>query len=649
MNIKDFIDHPNIAEELSDDTLKTIGNTVVQHYDIDDQSRAEWKNMYQKAMKVAMQVIEYKSHPWPNSANVKFPLLTGAAIQFHAKAYPALVMPQIVQMLPVGEDPDGGKQERAMRLVRHMSYQIFEQMEDWEEHHDRLLLSLPITGCEFKKTYYDPIFKRNVSKHIMAKDLVINYWADSIYTAPRKTEIIYMHSNEIVEMQREGLFLDCKLTSNEQPAQDTALIAARNAAHGINPPTLGPGPRLILEYHGFYDLDEDGYEEPYIITVDHLSKKVLRIVARFDKRGIKTKQDVITKIVPVEYYTQFNFIPSPDGGIYGIGFGHLIAPLNYSVNTIISQLIDAGTLANLPGGFISRQLRMAKGTIATSPGNWITVNAAGQDLARGLFPLPYKEPSSVLFQLMVFLINAGERIASTTDLQMGESPGQNQKAATSQIVQENGLRVFTAIYKRVRAAMKREFQKIFYLNSLYLSNDEYVTILNPKMGNVMESVKIVKTDYRIEDFDVTPAADPNLATLEQKLQKAKTLVELMSIGPDFDRYEIERRILEAVEVPNPEAVLPPKEQIEQPPNLELMQLQLEEKKLQLQEQDMVLTHQREMAKLELEATKAGTELDLKSKAAETAELKAHGDVINNAQRNSIEQQRMVNEKFNTSE
>ena len=578
--IKDLVDVDNIADLLEPDCLSEIGDKVVNCFDSDNASRKGWLERYKTSLNLAMQVEEKKSWPWPNAANIKYPLMSLAAITFHARAYPALIPSRdVVNVKSVGRDLLGIKRRRAERVKAHMNYQFLDQMTEWEEDMDRLLLILPITGTEFKKVYFSPSLERNVNKHVFAKDLVVDYYAKNIKTC-RLTEILSMTSNEIMENINEGLFRDCEFGETDQPRNDVTTQVSDKIQGLSKPNTNYDVPRMILEQHGYYDLDGDNYSEPYIITVDYATRKVLRIVARFQKESVTINKGQVIKIVPDQYYIKYTFIPSVDGGFYDIGFGHLISPLNKATNTLINQLLDAGTLSNLQSGFIAKSFRQKTGSMELSPGEWKVVNATGNDIRNGILPIPVREPSNVLFQLLQMLIESVQRISSTTDMLVGENPGQNQKATTTQAVVENGMRVFTAIYKRLRRALSEEIRQVYKLNKLYLDDKEYFTILDLESED-LKDLEVSPKDYEDESMDIVPTADPNAVSQLQKMVRAEFLMKMIQFGAP--PREVLKRVYDAYEIENPEEVLPPEQQQQQPP-LDLMlqdrELSIEEAKVQ---------------------------------------------------------------------
>lgn len=595
-----MLEQVNIAEKLDKEVLLKMGDEVYDGYRMDLQSKAAWDKQVDDWVKLAAQIREEKSYPWIKSSNVKYPLLATAAMQFAARAYPSLIPAdgKVVQFRVVGADPQGMKAARADKLAKHMNFQLMEDMSDWEEEMDRLLIQLPIVGCMFKKTYFNPILKRNESKLVGPKDLVVNYWASSLDQAHRKTEILLLTKNQVKELQMAEVFLDVEL---DEP-QSRPEMPSKSDVHGNTPPskTDSSTPYVFLEQHTFWDLDDDGYQEPYVITIEESTKKVFRVVARYDSDGINQneKQEVVS-IQPVEYYTKYGFIPNPDGGFYDIGFGHLLGPINDSANTLINLLVDAGTLANLQSGFIGKGLRLKTGETRLTPGEWRPVNATGDDIKKQIFPLPVKEPSEVLFKLLGLMLESGRELASVAEIFTGKMPGQNTPATTTNTAVEQGMKVFTAIYKRTYRSLTREFKKIFRLNSLYDENFE--------KANMILDEPIAKEDYDIKAYDVCPTADPTAVSTTQKLMKAQGLMELLPLGT-INIMEATKRILEAQEQPNINAVMQqPQPQVD--PKVQAMQM-----KGQMDQE----SHQMDMQQKQLDAQMKAQEMqmNLKFKAQE---------------------------------
>lgn len=616
LELEELISSDNIASILEDNDLTTIGQWCKDNYDLDLKSRQGWIDDNEQWMKLATQVFEQKNSPWPGASSVKYPLITLAAIQFHARAYPALVPSRnIVKTIVKGEDSQGIKAERARRIASHMSWQLLEDMSSWEVETDKALLAIPIIGCIFKKTYYDPIRNKNKSETILPRDFVVDYWTRDLEEANRVTHIIEMTDNEIHSHQMTGLFLDLDLSSSTvKPSQ----LVQGNVTQ---PQSDTVGIKSILEQHTWIDLDGDGYAEPYIVTLHEETGKVLRIRARYSEERVFVNSDnQVIYIEPINYFTKYSFIPNPDGGFYDIGFGTLLGPLNNSANTIINQLIDAGTLSNTQGGFIGRGLRIREGTLRFRPNEWKVVNASGNDLARSIYPLPVREPSQVLFSLLSFLLNAGQQISSTVDIMVGETPGQNTPATTTMAAIEQGSKIFTAIYKRLRVGLGKEFKKLYYLNSIYLDTEEYFTVLD---GDNTNTETIGLADYNTKDHDVIPSADPSVASEVSRMAKARSLLELLNLGT-INPLEVTKRLLEVQEQPNIEALLqmpPPPPPPPPDPSIEIDTIKAETDRMRAE-------NEAKFKELELEIKRQANqrEFEIKAKEAEIERIRLMMDL-----------------------
>ena len=550
--LDEIVELPNIAEMLDEATINTISYNVWKGFEADKESRSAWEKRTEDAMKLALQVAEAKSFPWPGASNVKFPLVTIAALQFHARSYPVLINSETpVQCRTYGDDPTGEKEARAHRVSNFMSYQILEQDTNWEAEMDRVLISQPIVGCAFKKSYFDPILKYNVSENILAKDFVVNYWTKHLDTSPRITHVQYFSKNDIYERVARGLFSEM---TEVMPAAvpESNLTLAQNKAQGMTAPNSidDSTPYEILEQHCFIDFDGDGYAEPYIVWMRRDTKQILRIVARYFETSIeRDDKGNILRINPETYFTKFPFIPSPDGGFYDLGFGVLLGPLNQSIDTILNQLIDCGTMANTAGGFLSRGIKLRGGNMNFAPLEWKHVDTTGDDLRKGIVPLPVREPSQVLFTLLNLLINYGERIGGSVDILTGQNPGQNTAAETTRTMAEQGMKIFSGIFKRTYRSLKDEFRKLYRLNQLYLDG---VQDYNSDTGNNF----IAQDDFKGPVSDVRPAADPNIVSDVQRVQQAQAVLQLASTTPGMSMYEAQKTYLKAMKVSNIDMLLP---------------------------------------------------------------------------------------------
>lgn len=560
-NLETALESINLADDFSEDLLVTIGSDLAKLVEEDDTSRQEWLEDQDSWLKLASQVKDVKTYPWQNSSNVKYPLMTVSSLQFHARALPGLINSNNpVRARVVGKDPQGEKLKRANRVGKYMSYQILEEMGDWLDEMDRMMLVLPIIGLCYKKTYYSENKGEVVSKLIMPRDLILNYHAQD-YSRARMSHVIFMDENELTEYQRAGIFLDIELT-----AVSKEVKGVRDETIGLAHTGTDDDPFEIIESHCWLDLDEDGYKEPYIVTYHKDSTKVLRIVPRWEEDGVQyNEKDKVIKIIPTEYFTPYVFIPDPNSSVYGIGFGRLLGPTNETVNTLINQLVDAGTLSNMQSGFMSRGLKLQGGASRFRPGEWKIVNTTGTDLKNSIVPLPIREPSGTLFQLLGMLIESGQRISSVTDIMSGENPGQNQAATTTMAVLEQGLKVFNGIYKRIHRALGKEYKKIFRLNSYYLDEDKYNMVLDegalkpqippnatPEqaqqiMQEAQQNPQPVATieDFTTEGLDIIPTSDPEFMSDNQKAVKAQSLLQKATSGLPVNIMVATRRSLEA--------------------------------------------------------------------------------------------------------
>jgi len=378
----------------------------------------------EEALNLANQVREEKTFPWPGAANVKLPLIADAAIKFASRAYPEIIKDgNVVKGKVIGPDPQGQKAERAGRIGKFMSWQLTEQMPEWDEDTDKLLHILAVSGNVFRKFYYNPSLKRNCSQLIMADKLCVNYTASSIESARRITHILdSTPKNTVLSNQRSGIWLDVKLSQDDVE----------------NEPDTDPMYNLI-EQHRWLDLDDDGYQEPYIVTVHKDTSKVLRIYARFEENDIKeSPKGEIASIEPCQYFSAYRFIPSFDNGFYWVGFGSLMAPLNEVANGLFNQLMDAGAVNNLQSGFLSKEIKVNGGNYRFTTGEWKKTEATAEQLQRGVAPLPTKEPSATLFNLLGLVMELTRDLAAIQDVLAGDSPGANTSPTTVMALTPSG-------------------------------------------------------------------------------------------------------------------------------------------------------------------------------------------------------------------
>ena len=589
----------NLAENMDEQELNKIAFDLLEKIEQDDNSRQEWKDRNQEYLKLATQVREQKSFPWVDSSNVKYPLLTTAAMQFQSRCYKALLNgSRIVRTRVIGSDKLGLKRDRARRISEHMSYQLLEEMPMWEEHMDVLCMVVPICGNAFKKSYFDGTTIR--SELVLPQDLIVNFYATSVEEAPRKTHIVPLTMNDIISNMRSGYYAKVDLEKLSSPdgehlQDEEALLEGQGLTlpEDNRDPTV---PYMGYECHCYLDLDEDDYAEPYIVTIIKDTRQVVRITPRFGVKDVEfNANEEIVRIKATECFTNYRFVPDPRSGIYGLGFGHILGHINEATNTLINQIIDAGTMANMPSGWLARGARMAGGVQAFKPGEWKIINTMADDIRKAVIPLPIKEPSAVLFNLLSLFISAGNELAAVTDMMKGESPGQNQPFSTTSAMLEQGMAVYSTIFKRMHRAFKRELSKIYNLNRLYLPAEVYFNIIDRATGE-NETLQVSKSDYEKDTTDVVPNSDPEQVTNYQKLADAELLFNLLQTGL-INPQETVKRILEARGIEEVSALL------ELPPPQPNPEFVLKEKELMLKEQEIQIVNQIEKFKAESQAAR----------------------------------------------
>lgn len=626
LSLETILSSRNLAAELDERDRTSLAFRVREGYEMDRISRSEWERRMEAASKIALQVVEKKTFPWPDASNVKFPLITIAALQYHSRAYPALVpTPDLVRCAPVGEDPKGQKALAARTVGEHMSWQLTEEDPGWEEGEDKALLVQPIMGCVFKKTRFDSVLRHNVSELVLPQDIVVSYFTKSLDQCPRLTHVLAWTHNDLQERLRRKLILDTEGGAPRvAPMAFGRLQELRDKSQGITQSVDDPDqPYTILEQHLSLDLDGDGYKEPYVAWVRYDTTELLRLLPRFLPSGLEYEEvDGEATLVRIQaecFFTKIPFIPSPDGGFYDLGFGHLLGPLNESINTAINQLFDAGTMHNAGGGFLGRGFRSKKGEISFRPNEWKTVDAVGDDLRKSIVALPIREPSAVLFSLLSLLIDFGQRVAGAPEVTQGQLPGQNTPAETARNAMEQGIKVFSGIYKRTYRALKAEFTLLFRLNALHLPETKEFN--SAKSGLPM---KVLAKYYEMPSSAIHPAADPNYRSQTQRMNQANALMAAAHANPGYDLYKVNQFYLEAWEIPNRDEMLPdPKGPNAIAPTPD-PKLQIEQLRVQAKQMETVLMLKMKLAELleehELNAAKI---VEMHAEAAKDL-AEAHG-------------------------
>lgn len=638
----------NWADFVDEAELKRLGKEIVEDVQRDARSRSAWMSEMDMWLDMAAQVIEDKNTPWEGASNIKFPLLTTAALQFHARAQGELMKgDKLVKAKVIGTDTNGEKAKRAKRVGTAMSTQLLYEMEDWQDDTDRLLFILPLVGTVFRKTYWSKTVERPVSELVLPSDLIVNYWATD-WERCRKTHSFFKPRNEVEEQMRLGNYIECALPDVAEVPKDDADPKDTEAPDSEDTGGADYDPKdipfTLYECHYWWDLDGDGYAEPYIVTVLKDVEKVVRIVPRFDVSRIEWRagddEEFIARIRSYEYLIAYKFLPDLDSSIYGVGFGKLIGPTGAAVDTIINVLMDSGTLSTMPSGFFGRGLRVSRGgSIRLKPGEWRRVNVTGEDLQKNFYPLPAKEPSAVLFQLLGMLIQAGEQIGSSTQTMKGENPGQNTPARTFSELQESGMQVFLGIYKRIYRSLTKEYRMLGLLNHMYLKPEEYDRLLDDYRHEIAKAQEKAAEQQQAaaaaqqegqqapppppveqpqppnpqEDFDpngldIVPQADPNLENSWRKKQRSQQLIEARNAGMPLNDKLITRLYLEAIEEPDIEEMMqvaePPPSEAELNHQAKMAEIQLKQMELQMNAQLRQYEPMKEMAQARESLAKA---------------------------------------------
>ena len=534
----------NLAELLPDEVLSPIGNELYDNYVDYKSGRKDWESSYTNGLELLGFKYEEKSEPFKGASGATHPVLAEAVTQFQALAYKELLPSQGPVRTQIIGTPTPDKEQQSLRVKEFMNYQIMSEMKEYESEFDQMLFYLPLTGSTFKKVYYDEMMQRTVSKFVPADDLVVPYTATSLDDAETIIHVVKMSENELRKQQVAGFYRDVELT----PGQDNETDAQRKEreldgmAKGRNQPMF-----TLLECHvnldieGFEDTDTQGQATgiklPYIVTVEEASREVLSI-----RRNYEVGDATRSKI---QYFVHFKFLPGL--GFYGFGLIHMIGGLSRTATAALRSLLDAGTFSNQPSGFKMRGIKLRDEAQPLQPGEFRDVDAPGGNLRDAFMPLPFKEPSQTLLQLMGVVVGAGQRFASIADLQVGEG---NQQAAvgTTVAMLERGSRTMSAIHKRLYASMRREFSLMARVFKLYLPPVYPYDVVGGQR-------QIKQTDFD-DRIDILPVADPNIFSQTQRISLAQTEMQLAASNPAIhNQYEVYRNMYEALGVKDIDLIL----------------------------------------------------------------------------------------------
>ena len=564
------------------DCLKEMATVAIEDYKIDLESRKEWEDNVAEQLKLMTSFMEEKTDPWVNCSNINLPFLAIAVIQFQSRVFEAIIPPrEVVKAFPTGDEDI----KRAERVSKYMNYQLLYEMEDFEEGMDKSLFQLPVVGSMFRKTYYDPVKKQVVSKYRSSIDVVVNYGVDIYDNAERTTDTIYMYPSDIKKRVILGVFSEDAdgLGPGSVFRQPSKIRETADNASGVKDVTQWrSNPRTLLEQHRGWDLDGDGVNEPYIITVDFETEKVIRVIKR-------SYEDSLGNAKVTDYFTYYGFIPNPEG-FYHLGFGSLLRGLNESANTIVNEVIDAGSLANRQGGFVSKRSGIKKGTIKFRMGEFQEVDAYVDDINKAIYNFNFKGPNDTLYAVLGLLYEYGKLVTSVSETMTGQLPSSDTPATTVMALIEEGRKVFSAIHKRIHRSFKKELRKIYHLNSIYLPENIYFKVLGDNNIPSGPSEQVGRADF-LDIYDVIPVSDPNITSRAEKVLKAKELLtdvraNPLTVNDQKANYIATKRYYEALDIPGIAEVLKePGPPLDIPQEEEIAQMMMERPVEVLPQQD----------------------------------------------------------------
>jgi hypothetical protein len=540
----------NLAEVMNDQYLDELGSNLFDKYTEYKQSRGDWEDTYREGLELLGFKYEKRTQPFRGASGVNHPVLAEAVTQFQAQAYKELLPADGPVRAQILGDVTNEKQDQAHRVKDFMNYQIMDQMPEYEPEFDQMLFYLPLSGSTFKKIYYDDLLGRAVSKFVQADDLVVPYSANSLEDAEAIVHVLRMSENEIRKQQVSGFYKDIEI--GQPPVTENQVKDAELKLEGISKDGNAEDQYTLLEMHtdldleGFEDMGQDGeptgIKLPYIITILESTNEILSIRRNF------TEDDPLRK--KIKYFVQYKFLPGT--GFYGFGLIHMIGGLTRTATSALRQLLDAGTLANLPAGFKTRGIRIRDDAQPLQPGEFRDVDAPGGNIKDQFMQLPFKGPDQTLLQLMGVVVNAGQRFASIADAQVGDM---NQQAAvgTTVALLERGSRVMSAIHKRLYVGLKTEFKLLAEVFKTYLPPEYPYDV-----PGATRNVKVADFDEKV---DILPVADPNIFSQTQRISMAQMELQLAQSNPQIhDLYQAYRSMYEAVGVKNINAILPPPQQ-----------------------------------------------------------------------------------------
>jgi chaperonin GroES len=629
--IKSYSESNNIADLIDQEYLKEISDYCVKCYQDDLRSMKDW-------LANADEIMDFmKTSPSKpakkHKANIKLPIIYTAVLHMSSMLQDELnkngdvanykVIGGDTQIVPnntpnaqhVQAQPTisfGKKARRGKRICRHLNWMCTEKIDNWYMKEDQVQTTALAIGTAFVKTYYDHVNETIVSEFIPYDQIIINHGSSSLSKAESITHKIYKTTREIIQWQRYGLFSE--IEDEKGIVTDIKDLTKDKGDHNAVS-------HVLLEHHCWLDLDKDGLPEPYIVTIHEASGKILRIVARFTlKDVIYNSKNEIKKIIPTNFFTAYNAITNPDGGLWHWGLGHLLLNLNDAGNAMINILTNAGHLATLQGGFLDKSLRIKKGPHELDPGEWVSAESTGQALKDGIVPFNYKEPSNVLLQVLGLILDQSKAVSATSDLTTGQTSDSMANVSPNVVfnMMQQGLKLYTSIFRRISRGRKEELQKIVKLNSIHVDTKEYMAIVSPPPAEIQEMFdanhNLIDYDLNSLELQIVPIVDDNQATEgEMQIKAQAKLNAAIQLAPYniINLREVAKEYFESLETENadqlilPPAPPPPPDpkllEVQQDAKFNQDKIQLESKKLELHDKKLNMDHQVKIGALQLQA------------------------------------------------
>ena len=537
----------NLAETLDSSDLSTLASELLEAYDSDKESRQDWLDTFSKGLDLLGIKTEEREEPFPGATGVHHPLLSEAVTQFQAQSYKELLPPggPVKTRVMGAETPEVAGQNQ--RVKEFMNYQITEVMKEYDPEMDSLLFYLPLAGSAFKKVYYDNLLGRATSRLVKAENLVVAYETVDLETSPRFTHTMTMTGNDLKKLQLNGTYRSVNIGEANPDVDYNEAKEKMDELQGIAPSMTDYDEYTVLEMHVNLELsevDDYGFAVPYVVTILEEQGEILSI-----RRNWEAESELFNK---KEYFVHYKFLPGL--GFYGFGLIHMIGGLTKSATAILRQLVDAGTLSNLPAGFKARGMRVQGEDEPLRPGEFRDVDVPGGVIRDALMPLPYKEPSNVLSQLLGIIIDSGRRFASIADMNVGDIGSQQLPVGTTVAMLERGSKVMSAIHKRMHYAQKKEFRLLANIFSKSLP-----PVYPYEVPGASREIKATDFDAKV---DIVPVSDPNIFSMAQRVMLAQQELEMARAAPEIhDLREAYRRMYEALEVKNIDALLPPQAEV----------------------------------------------------------------------------------------